>query len=63
MSLPSFLTKSLALAAASGSKFWSLWGEPTCTETIASYESELSWVQVSIDDEIAYNDTLLAKIW
>jgi hypothetical protein len=23
----------------------------------------LSWVQNSIDDEIAYNDTLLAKIW
>lgn len=42
--MSSFLTKGLALAAASGSKFWAKWGEPKCTETIASYEAEISWI-------------------
>jgi hypothetical protein len=63
MTLPSFLTKGLALAAASGSKFWSKFGQPTCTETIANYTEEISWVSGAIDDELAYNDRLLSQIW
>lgn len=63
MSFPGFLTKGLALAAASGSKFWAKFGQPICTETIASYNEELSWVQGAIDDELSYNDRLLEQIW
>jgi hypothetical protein len=39
-----FLTKGLAVAAATGSKFLSMINPPVCKETVKSYNDEISWV-------------------
>jgi len=44
-----FLTKGLAVATSSGSKIWqAIKPAPLCTDTIESYQDEVSWVEASI---------------
>ena len=58
-----FLTKGLAVAAATGSKFLSMINPPVCKETVKSYNDEISWVQGNIEEELALTDKWLSKIW
>lgn len=58
-----FLTKGLAVAAATGSKFLSMINPPVCKETVKSYNDEISWVQGNIEEELALTDKLLSKLW